>query len=53
MSSGKIRVIVLQPCSIGNFMRTLAMPDTEEARLLTSLREKVSRIGASVAIHGF
>jgi hypothetical protein len=36
----------------GNFMRTLAMPKTAEPWSLTSLREKLIKIGAKVFSHG-
>jgi len=36
----------------GNFMRTLAMPKTAEPWSLTSLREKLIKIGAKVISHG-
>jgi len=38
--------------NIGNFMRTLAMPKTTETWSLTSLREKLIKIGAKVVSHG-
>jgi hypothetical protein len=38
--------------NLGNFMRTPAMPKTAEPWSLTSLREKLIRIGAKVASHG-
>jgi Transposase DDE domain group 1 len=38
--------------NLGNFMRTLAMPDTAEPWSLTSLREKLIKIGAKVVSHG-
>ena len=38
--------------NIGNFMRTLAMPKTTETWSLTSLREKLIKIGAKVVRHG-
>ena len=38
--------------NLGNFMRTLAMPNTEEPWSLTSLREKLIKIGAKVVNHG-
>ena len=38
--------------NLGNFMRTLAMPKTAQPWLLTSLREKLIKIGAKVASHG-
>src|SRR5713226_1926860 len=38
--------------NLGNFMRTLAMPKTAEPWSLTSLREKLIKIGAKVASHG-
>ena len=38
--------------NIGNFMRTLAMPKTAERWSLTSLREKLIKIGAKVVSHG-
>jgi Transposase DDE domain group 1 len=37
--------------NLGNFMRTLAMPKTAEPRSLTSLREKLIKIGAKVVSH--
>src|ERR1700726_2899578 len=38
--------------NLGNFMRTLAMPQTAEPWSLTSLREKLIKIGAKVVSHG-
>jgi hypothetical protein len=38
--------------NLGNFMRTLAMPNTAEPWSLTSLREKLIKIGAKVFSHG-
>jgi hypothetical protein len=38
--------------NLGNFMRTLAMREVAEARSLTSLREKLIKIGAKVVSHG-
>ncbi len=38
--------------NLGNFMRTLAMPQTAEPWSLTSLREKLIKIGAKVVRHG-
>jgi len=38
--------------NLGNFMRTLAIPATAEPWSLTSLREKLIKIGAKVASHG-
>ena len=38
--------------NLGNFMRTLAMPKTAETWSLTSLREKLIKIGAKVVSHG-
>jgi hypothetical protein len=38
--------------NLGNFMRTLAMPKTAEPWSLTSLREKLIKIGAKEASHG-
>jgi len=38
--------------NLGNFMRTLAMPKTIETWSLTSLREKLIKIGAKVVSHG-
>jgi hypothetical protein len=34
--------------NLGNFMRTLAMPKTAQSWSLTSLREKLIKIGAKV-----
>jgi hypothetical protein len=38
--------------NLGNFMRTLAMPKAVERWSLTSLREKLVKIGAKVVSHG-
>ena len=38
--------------NLGNFMRTLAMPKPTEPWSLTSLREKLIKIGAKVVSHG-
>jgi hypothetical protein len=38
--------------NLGNFMRTLAIPATAEPWSLTSLREKLIKIGAKVASRG-
>jgi hypothetical protein len=38
--------------NLGNFMRTLAMPKTPEPWSVTSLREKLIKIGAKVVSHG-
>jgi len=38
--------------NLGNFMRTLAMPKAAEPWTLTSLREKLIKIGAKVVSHG-
>jgi hypothetical protein len=38
--------------NLANFMRTLAMPKTVETWSLTSLREKLIKIGAKVVSHG-
>ena len=38
--------------NLGNFMRTLAMPAGAEPWSLTSLREKLIKIGAKVVSHG-
>jgi len=38
--------------NLGNFMRTLAMPKTAEPWSLTSLKEKLIKIGAKVVSHG-
>jgi Transposase DDE domain group 1 len=38
--------------NLGNFMRTLAMPKTAVPWSLTSLREKLIKIGAKVVSHG-
>ena len=37
---------------LGNFLRTLALPGEVERRSLTSLREKLVKIGAKVIAHG-
>jgi hypothetical protein len=38
--------------NLGNFMRTLAIPKAVERWSLTSLREKLVKIGAKVVSHG-
>jgi hypothetical protein len=38
--------------NLGNFLRTLAMPKTAQPWSLTSLREKLIKIGAKVVSHG-
>ena len=38
--------------NLGNFMRTLALPDAVEQWSLTSLREKHIKIGAKIVRHG-
>jgi hypothetical protein len=38
-------------CSLANFMRTLALPEAVAQRSLTSLREKLVKIGAKVVHH--
>ena len=38
--------------NLGNFMRTPAMPETAQPWSLTSLREKLIKIGAKVVSHG-
>jgi hypothetical protein len=38
--------------NLGNFMRTLAMPQATESWSLTSLREKLIKIGAKLISHG-
>ncbi len=38
--------------NLGNFMRTLALPEAVEHWSLTSLREKLVKIGAKIVTHG-
>ena len=38
--------------NIGNFLRTLALPDEIEHLSLTTLRDKLAKIGAKVVRHG-
>jgi hypothetical protein len=38
--------------NLGNFMRTLALPETTKSWSLTSLREKLIKIDAKVVSHG-
>jgi hypothetical protein len=38
--------------NLGNFMRTLALPDAVEQWPLTTLREKLVKIGAKIVSHG-
>jgi len=40
------------PTNLGNFTRTLAMPKAVAQWSLTSLREKLIKIGAKVVSHG-
>ena len=39
-------------CNLGNFMRTLALPRAAERWSLTSLRQKLIKIGAKAVSHG-
>jgi DDE family transposase len=38
--------------NLANFLRTLALPDGIEKWSLTSLREKLAKIGAKFVVHG-
>ncbi len=38
--------------NLGNFLRTLALPEAVEHWSLTTLREKLIKIGAKVVSHG-
>lgn len=38
--------------NLGNFMRTLALPETVKHWSLTSLRDKLVKIGARIVTHG-
>ncbi len=38
--------------NLGNFMRTLALPEAVKHWSLTSLREKLVKIGARIVTHG-
>ncbi|MCR9074253.1 MAG: IS1380 family transposase [Alphaproteobacteria bacterium] len=38
-------------CNLSNFLRTLALPDEMESWSLTTLREKMVKIGAKVIVH--
>lgn len=38
--------------NLANFMRTLALPDIVEQWSLTTLREKLVKIGAKIVCHG-
>ena len=38
--------------NLGNFMRTLVLPDAVEQWSLTTLREKLVKIGAKIVRHG-
>ncbi len=38
--------------NMGNFLRTLALPDEVEHWSLTTLREKLIKIGAKIVRHG-
>ncbi len=39
-------------CNMGNFLRTLALPDEVEHWSMTTLRDKLIKIGATVVRHG-
>ena len=39
-------------CNLANFLRTLAMPEAAERWSLTSLKEKLIKIGARLISHG-
>ena len=45
-------IILALAYNLGNFMQRLALPKTAEPRSLTSLNEKLSKIGAKVVRHG-
>jgi hypothetical protein len=38
--------------NLGNFMRTLALPDAVEQWSLTTMREKLVKVGAKIVRHG-
>jgi hypothetical protein len=40
------------PCTLANFLRTLALPEQVEQWSLTTLREKLVKIGARIVRHG-
>jgi hypothetical protein len=37
--------------NLGNFLRTLVTPGTDQGRSLTSLKEKLIKIGANIVSH--
>ena len=47
-----MRAPVIIRYNLGNFLRTLAMPEPIKDWSLTSLREKLIKIGAKVVSHG-
>jgi hypothetical protein len=49
---GAIKWTRLSCRTIGNFLRTLATPEPIKDRSLTSLKEKLIKIGAKVVSHG-
>ena len=53
---GKVRIprpgLNVHAVNLGNFMRTLALPDSVEQWSLTTLREKLIKIGAKIVRHG-
>jgi Transposase DDE domain group 1 len=54
LTSGKIAVdeTVAPVLDLGNFLRTLATPEPIKDWSLTSLKEKLMKIGAKVVSHG-
>ena len=42
----------LAPCNLGNFLRTLALPAAVKHWSLTTLQNKLIKIGAKVVRHG-
>ncbi len=42
----------MQVYNLGNFLRTLALPETVEHWSLTTLRETLIKIGAKIVRHG-
>jgi hypothetical protein len=52
-SANAVRLQLHAPAyNLGNFLRTLALPKAAEPWSLTSLREKLIKIGAKVVSHG-
>jgi len=56
VKTGRARAVALQldalAYNLGNFLRTLATPEPVKDRSLTSLKDKLIKVGAKVVSHG-